>query len=132
MDVMDMVNEKLVEMIFAPASNTAAWLQTLGMVQVTRQEGDVFTMYNPGMNTHGVIYDDLDPISKAIAVGSLLGGGVWTDAFPGLLDRVNKEQKLRSKPPPVETRRRRQQSRPAGDPQAKFSNLYQTIERNTE
>ncbi len=138
MDLMNMVNDRLVEMIFAPTSETAVWLQTLGMEVISQEEG-MFTIYNPGMNVRSIIDDDLDPINKAVAVSSILGGELWMQAFPGLLGMVNKERKLRSRASPLppgkatshRMTRQRQQPKATGQ-QVNFAELYKTIERGTK
>ncbi len=88
------INDRLVEMVFEPAAETARWLQTIG-VPVEQQADGVFAFGNAGVRT--AIYDGLDPVSKAVTLGFGLGGQLWPYAFPGLLKAVNQEWQQRNR-----------------------------------
>jgi hypothetical protein len=95
MDMEAAMVKRLVEQVFAPAKETAAWLEELKLVEVYEDEEGIFTLVNPHLNVHTAIYDYLDPISKAVCLGQAIVGGMWPTIWPGLLSTVSEEWKLR-------------------------------------
>ena len=90
-----LLTDRLVTIIFSPLDGLAAWCGQVGLEAHRTADGSVI-ISNPHFNFTTAIYDGLDPISRAACLASAVAGPhFWPEIFPGLLDAVNKEWKVR-------------------------------------
>lgn len=124
----DPIIQRLVEMTFAPLETVASWLATLGLEVERRKEGAV-TVRNPFLHLTTAILPETDPVTRAVSLGFATAGMYWPHAYPGLLEAVNDEWRLRQKrPTPSPSRQPTNGQKPNQHPTAtatlSFENLY--------
>ena len=124
----DQVIQRLVEMTFAPLETVAAWLATLGLEVERRKEG-ALTVRNPFLHLTTAILPETDPVTRAVCLGFATAGMYWSQAYPGLLEAVNGEWRLRQKGPmPSPSRQptngQKQNQHPTATATLSFENLY--------
>jgi hypothetical protein len=87
------VTDRIVEMVFSPDEEVAAWFNRIGFE--AQQTGDEVLLINPYLNFRTAIFENMDPVSRAVALGFALAGMYWPKIFPDLLKETNKEWKKR-------------------------------------
>ena len=102
--VLDPVVQRLVEMTFAPIDQVAEWLTKVIGAEIIQREPaadnlntGVLIVRNPYLSITGAFSDSADPVTRAVSLGFITGGMFWTKLFPGLLEAVNAEWKIRQK-----------------------------------
>lgn len=92
-----LVTERMVEMVFAPLDEVAAWANRIGLESHNRQAEGVVILINPYLNFRTAILENSDPITRSVSLASAIGGALWPRIFPDLLEAVNREWKIRAK-----------------------------------
>ena len=64
-----LLTERMVEMTFAPATAVADWFNQIGL-EAQIQKSGVVVLRNPHLNFTTAIYDNLDPINRAVCLAS--------------------------------------------------------------
>ena len=91
-----LLTQRVVELVFCPVGEVAAWFNRIGLEATERPDG-VVVIKNPYLDFTTGIYDDLDPITRAVCLAWALTGYAWPQIFPDLLKEVDKEWKRRKR-----------------------------------
>ena len=91
-------------MTFVPIDQVTEWLSRVVGAEIIQREPavdnpntSVLIIRNPYLNITGAFSTSADPVTRAVSLGFITGGMFWTKLFPGLLEAVNAEWKIRQK-----------------------------------
>lgn len=83
------LSDHLLELTFLPVAELKPRLERLNLV-CEWQEGGVLRIFNPNLNFTTAIYDQLDPVTRAVTLGFACFGPYWPQLTPELLKHVDK------------------------------------------
>ena len=95
MSINDALEDRLVEMVFADDRDSLPnWLSKIirGVVFI---ENDTIYFRNEDINLTGGVSIESDYTTKAVMVAFVIAGIQWPFLFPKLLEKVNKQWKLK-------------------------------------
>lgn len=84
------MTQRLADMVWETPETITKWLTSLGCKETYRGEHSI-AFHNPYLNIFTVIDETDDPNTRAVALAFLTAGVWWTQVYPDLQGRVNRE-----------------------------------------
>ncbi len=95
MPTRELLEDRIVELVFCPWSELPAGLNKLGLKTEVTENGES-VIINNGYQNHGLT--DIDPTTKAVIISAAISGSFRVGFyFPGLLPKVKARWKKMSK-----------------------------------
>ncbi len=89
MTTREMLEDRIVEMVFCPWQQLPEKLTKLGLKVNVTEKGESLVISN-GHQVHGLT--DIDPSTKAVIIGAVLSGSFRIGFyFPGLMPKIQKQ-----------------------------------------
>lgn len=89
------MEERIIELVFAPWETLPAELKKLGLKCELEENGETLLVRNESFGT--ALTRNTDPINKAVIIALALCGPSWGRFYPQLLEKIDKEWKQRRK-----------------------------------